>query len=101
MVPNLSVNRTARKLSLWVPSVLRVRRPVTSNVMRLGTPLAQMSARAIIRPLPWRQNGSPRYCSFDCDNGGVASQPRQPNGNLLLLGSFRGEPETCLGLSVF
>lgn len=40
-------------------------------------------------------------CSFGCDTGGTASQPSQPNGNLLLLGSFRGKPETCLGLSVF
>ncbi len=65
------------------------------------TVLAQMDVRAILRPLPWRQNGTPRICSFGCDNGGVASQPHQPNGNLLLLGSFRGEPETCFGLSVF
>ena len=40
-------------------------------------------------------------CSFGCDNGGTVSQPSQPYGNLLLLGSFRGQPETCLGLSVF
>jgi len=40
-------------------------------------------------------------CSFDCDTGGAASKLCQPNGNLLLLGSFRGQPETCLGLSVF
>ncbi len=32
MTPNHSVNRTAHKLRLRVPSALRARRPVTSNV---------------------------------------------------------------------
>jgi hypothetical protein len=40
-------------------------------------------------------------CGFGCDTGGTASQPSQPNGNLLLLGSFRGSPEIRLGLFVF
>jgi hypothetical protein len=54
---------------------------------------------AVATALEAERNAS--LCSFDCDTGGTASQPRQPNGNLLLLGSFRGQPETCLGLSVF
>jgi hypothetical protein len=60
---------------------------------------AQKKSYARTTALEVERNAS--LCSFDCDNGGTASQPCQPNGNLLLLGSFRGQPETSLGLSVF
>ncbi len=57
-----------------------------------------ISRYAIDTALEAERNAS--LCSFGCDTGGTASLPDQPNGNLLLLGSFRGQPETCLGLSV-
>jgi len=44
---------------------------------------------------------SASLCSFGCDTGGTATQLGQQCGNLLLLGSFRGQPETRLGLSFF
>lgn len=72
--------------------------------LKLGRWFAPIGTRHISRyscntALEAERNAS--LCSFGCDTGGSASQPSQPNGNLLLLGSFRGQPETCLGFSVF
>lgn len=40
------------------------------------------------------------FCRNSCDVGGTGSNLHQPNDNLLLLGSPRDQPETCLGLFV-
>lgn len=80
------------------------RRATSPAFERLGVSMhpigtCYISSYAASTALEAERNAS--LCSFGCDTGGTASQPRQPNGNLLLLGSFRGQPETCLGLSVF